>query len=235
MTERHRWVCPNCGDGVLLGARPRRNATARFCLPCSKQASVLVERGCPVLKRKRAQKRDVRETKRKRQQAKARELETVSGLHVPTELRKICRTLTRRRVFPRGLGGGEDIELDLRIRRVKKPRPARVGKEMWARYVEGIETYRSGRANGFRVVLELGCRCPRHLVLALLLHELCHVAAPAGERHGDHFATLLAEGAKELWGIDLETIHRASYDLDSELERKLEAHLEDRFPRKTGP
>ena len=50
-------MCPSCGVGARGPARPRRDATVRFCLPCSAVSSVLVARACPALARARSRPR----------------------------------------------------------------------------------------------------------------------------------------------------------------------------------
>lgn len=226
MSAKHRWSCPECGNVVLLGARPRRDATARFCLACSERSGTLVERVCPVLDKQRAQKRDSREQKRKRKADRERDAETVSGVHIPSELRNMCRKLVKARVFPRWMRYTDRITLDLKIYHVTRSKPRGVTDERWQQWVDQTEVKRwHGRAYLTLIELCFGCRVPRWKVLALLFHELCHLAAPRKEGHDDHFTTILAEGARELWGIKLETIHTETYDLDRELEKKLEEHL----------
>lgn len=224
MSKRHRWQCPQCGSGVLLGSRPRKDATARFCLACSERTGTLVPRVCAALEKRRERKRDVREKKTREKRERTREAETVSGVHLPSEILRICRVLLRAKVFPRWMTDPTQLEIKLKIVRAKKTRSV-CNPEAWQRWLDQQETRANGSANGFGIKLNVGCRCPAWKIEALLLHELCHVAAPASEHHGDRFATLLVEGARELWGIRLETIHQGTYDLDRELEKKLEAHL----------
>jgi hypothetical protein len=66
--RKYRWVCPLCGAGVHLGARPHQDATGRYCLPCSVATDRLVRRVCPVLEKRReaAQERQQRRQKAKR-------------------------------------------------------------------------------------------------------------------------------------------------------------------------
>lgn len=217
---RHRWSCPECGSGVLLGPRPRRDATARFCLGCSQKQGTLVARVCPALEKKRDRKRDLQETRLRQQRDRKREAETVSGIHIPSEMLRICRVLLRAKVFPQSMTLPDRIELRLQVVRARKTR-SMCQPEAWQRWIDQQETGARGSASWYHVSLRVGCRCPAWKLQALLLHELCHVAAPPKEQHGERFATLLVEGARELWGIHLVGIHRATYDLDRELEEKL--------------
>lgn len=68
--KKYRWNCPECGTGKLLSSRPRKNATARYCLPCSEETGYLVERVSPALERKRAQKTAQRAQRAKRERAR---------------------------------------------------------------------------------------------------------------------------------------------------------------------
>lgn len=102
MTKRYRWICPECSTGKLLGAAPRKNATERFCLPCSESTGHLVERTCPTLDRKRAQKAEKRFEKASRDRAKekaAREAKrateeqrwVVCGTDMRTVIKDLCK------------------------------------------------------------------------------------------------------------------------------------------------
>lgn len=53
--KRVRWECPHgLHPGELGSTRPRKDATVRFCLPCSIDDGRLVERVAPALERQRA-------------------------------------------------------------------------------------------------------------------------------------------------------------------------------------
>lgn len=56
-TQNVRWKCDVCSDGLLAPSRPRKNDVRRYCLPCSVDAGVLVERTAPALEKKRAAKK----------------------------------------------------------------------------------------------------------------------------------------------------------------------------------
>jgi hypothetical protein len=183
---------------------------------------------CPVLDNKRAKKKELRETKRKRKVDRQREAETVSGIHVPSELRRMCRVLAKAKVFPRWMAREDAVSLDLKVKRVTRKRPPGISVENWQRWVDQQETYFGrGLAWSTHIALWLGPRTARERVFVLILHELCHCAAPMTSKHDDRFATILAEGARELWGIKLATIHEEDYDLDRELREKLKKKLEE--------
>jgi len=70
--KRYRWVCPQCGVGKNLGARPRANATARFCIACSERGGILVERVAPKLVARRAAGRERSKAKQQKKRQTAR-------------------------------------------------------------------------------------------------------------------------------------------------------------------
>jgi hypothetical protein len=108
-TKRHRWNCPECNDGILLGPRPNQFATDRFCLPCSSKGSRLVERVCATLEAKRHgkviqarskaraesdAKREVREEEYKAAQALKDAHEALyifNGLDLRKEMKRLVR------------------------------------------------------------------------------------------------------------------------------------------------
>src|SRR4051812_9740514 len=73
-TKRVRWECPHGLHPAVLGStRPTKNATVRFCLPCSLDEGVLVERTAPALERQRAARTAAAAVKRDRKAQRERE------------------------------------------------------------------------------------------------------------------------------------------------------------------
>ena len=66
-----RWVCPQCGVGVLAPERMRALDTRRFCLDCSRAAPLLVARESPALTAKREAAAAKRAEQAKRDRAAA--------------------------------------------------------------------------------------------------------------------------------------------------------------------
>lgn len=91
MAKKFRWICPECGSGKNIGARPRRNASDRFCFPCSERVGVLVERACPVLDRKRGA--GIERTKAKRERKVERE--SARFMFHGVDIRKITKRVWR--------------------------------------------------------------------------------------------------------------------------------------------
>lgn len=77
-----RWKCPNCGKGANGPARPAKNATVRFCLPCSATGGTLVERVAPKLAAKREKSTERQKSKRQRERAKEAERFIAGGVDV---------------------------------------------------------------------------------------------------------------------------------------------------------
>jgi hypothetical protein len=107
VSKRYRWICPQCSTGKLLGKAPRKNATARFCIPCSESTGYLVERTCPALDRKRAQKAQSRAVKASKGRAKASATKTarkateeqrwvVCGTDMRTVIKDLCKLTSMR-------------------------------------------------------------------------------------------------------------------------------------------
>lgn len=70
-----RYTCPTCGTGILAPSRLRKIDVRRYCLPCSEEAGVLVERTCPSREREREEKAAAKRDAAKR--ARAAEAEKV--------------------------------------------------------------------------------------------------------------------------------------------------------------
>lgn len=147
---RYKWICPECGMGKLLGARPRKNATARFCLPCSKRAGVLVERTSPRLEARRVLSRERRMAAQRLKVDRQRARWTVEGTdmrrllaHVWKVARTVCRLLP------------------------KEPPVLTMRKNSWA----------SGRAYYHQHRIHLGNNGDLSEMTNTLLHEVAHFMA----------------------------------------------------------
>lgn len=60
----YRWVCATCGAGANAPSRLAKNDTRRYCLDCSANSRLLVERAAPSLEKRRAD-RATRATERR--------------------------------------------------------------------------------------------------------------------------------------------------------------------------
>lgn len=175
-----RWNCPECGRGVLLGPAPRKNATARYCLPCSEKKGTLVERVSPVLERKREAARLRANERERKKLAKARAKFMVDGHDLVKELARIW-TIARR------------LEPNLRL----KPPLLTVNKREVTVDSEGRRWghYTSGRAwrSQHRIHITAGVRASE--VQEVLVHEVAHFLgfARGDQGHGDTFNAALTE------------------------------------------
>lgn len=176
--KRFRWTCPQCGSGVLIGQRPRLDATARYCLDCSKKQGVLVKRECPKLEARRAIVKERTAIKAKRERDKSAEKYIIRGEDIRVFYAKAWRAAER-------------IEPRLR------DRPALV-----VRY-GNCQT--GGRAYFWnnRILINRGsktCPWPLRSIKNIIVHEIAHFVAYArGDcGHGDKFKAAEAELMQEL-------------------------------------
>ena len=147
--KRYRWVCPTCAAAKLGSSRPARNATVRFCLPCSAKAGVLVETESPVLAARSAAKRASSTAKRAAKKAREDAKWTRAGYDLRKEVARCCKA------------GGVRVPHELVVR-------ARSDGSSSGR------AWYSGR----KIVLSVAKTAKRGRVLALVAHEVAHVVAP---------------------------------------------------------
>ena len=95
--KQYRWTCPECGKAKLAGKSPRRNATVRYCLPCSDHTGSLVARSCPVLDAARERGKAKSEAKLQQKRARKRERRTNLAAHRKHLIAR-CRTEQRARL-----------------------------------------------------------------------------------------------------------------------------------------
>lgn len=177
-----RWVCPDCGSGVLAPAKPRLDDVRRYCLDCSKKTGRLVKRTCPALDRERAAASEKRAAKAKATAAKAKadrlKRRSHSGVDLDAEAKRMWRAFVE---------GG----------RVSKTRALPTIDIRWR-----SEGYSTGRAWPTRIVMTLGRADSLPGVLTLLLHELAHSAAGFGHGHDVVWASIYADGARRRFGAE---------------------------------
>lgn len=182
-----RWECPNGKHPAILAPqRPRKNDVRRFCLPCSEQAGVLVERTAPSLERKRAAKAEFRKAKTQRlAEYKAARLEVQLVDAVGVEHVVDLEALTRQAL----------ADMGYRRKRVKVDRQRRP-------YVRG-HAHPTLATPEIHYSIREGASYER--VLELVYHEAAHVASgnriAEGSRqwHGAAFRRTLADGLQKRW------------------------------------
>lgn len=225
--KRVRWECPNgLHPGVLASTRPARNATARFCLPCSEEAGVLVERSAPALERRRSQKTVARQTKAERERERAREEKanalkvTVidkAGEEVVLDAGELLKEAWRSKVlrgqqreaWP-GRNYGPLPELVIRRGAPDRGRPASRAdrgmnpRSLWIRRRDAL----SGHAEygGGRIVLTVRPGLGEEWLRGVIVHEAAHAACPMDVRHGPSWRSAYWRATAELYGLPLATV-----------------------------
>lgn len=192
--RRVRWECPNGKHpAVLASTRPLKDATARYCLPCSEATGRLVPRVAPALETKRAAAALRAQTKaqraRDRARAAARAQRYVTVLEADGTLGEldVAKTLAKMQRLP------AVVDAAGRARwRVNEPVDFTLHRR--------TDKHRSGNAvSGGEIHLTLGPDPPRECVEELILHELLHYVLPGGAGHGREFRGALIRAAKRWW------------------------------------
>lgn len=174
-TKRVRWECPNGHPGVLASTRPPKNSIVRYCLTCSAQQGVLVERIAPALERRRqasaARSAEAAKAKRAREakaRAKAKDREaaryTVEGVDLRDEMKKLLKLKAWKTHYRNGIGRIPELVIS---RRTTPPR-SRMGYAEPGRWRITVVTYPGQSLADARETL---------------VHELTHLVV--GERHDD--------------------------------------------------
>lgn len=187
--KRKRWDCPNEEHaGVLAPGRLRKIDVRRYCLDCSLEAGVLVERVCRANEKKaeRSKKKSARKAQSKRSkqarvreqaQQRQRDREVIDGIDIAREVDRVWAHALK-------LQGS-------RMRRRRVP----------ALTVSRRDDGRtSGRAwSSGRIHLSIGEGAKRARIVGVIAHEVAHHMA-WGEGHSDRFWSCLAELVLEAYG-----------------------------------
>lgn len=208
--KRTRWVCPECGKGALGPQRPRRNATVRYCLPCSQRAGVLVERQAPALERRRAEREAARKAKAARKRATKQEREDALYVY-----------------------GGVDLRVDLRVEAKRIMAHPEVGcpRATWCVRRRRQGRHLTGVSYGGRVVLTIPAGASAGQALAILAHELAHEAT-RGDQHGDRWRAVFLGVVQDLYGAEVAPAD--SYmDLHANVARALDVALTETSQEET--
>lgn len=115
--KRTRWICPDCGSGVMGPRQPRRNNIVRYCLECSGRAGVLIERTAPALQRERERKSASAAAKSAAKRQRERDAERSRYIVGDTDVRPIMRKMCRLPVFGGSKGRLVRRPPELHIRR----------------------------------------------------------------------------------------------------------------------
>lgn len=184
--KRYRWSCASEDHaGVLAPSRLRTIDLRRYCIPCSQESGVLVERTCPALDKQRETKEEQRKAKakratqsrRKRKEAAARHkarrqtaretaaMEAVGDLHAE---------LVRLWPIVRGVSPRDDLPVE--------PPAMKIGHRTRESFVSGYAWYHK-----HRIFIGVPRTADHAEGCGTLAHELAHLAA-AGREEGHHRA-----------------------------------------------
>lgn len=191
---RRRWKCPRCGAGALGPQRPRKNASVRYCFPCSAKAGVLVERECPSLERQREATRQRSAAKRAAAKQRSQEREARRWVFGGRDLRKEARALCRYHGIPLP-------RLTLRLRKTPGT---------------------TGHSWGGRVTMTIYAQASAGQAVALLAHELAHEATLQDHGHGDAWRAAFCGSLLDLYEVTVEAAG-SSHELHANAEQALDA------------
>lgn len=189
--KRKRWDCPN-GEhaGVLAPGRLRKIDVRRYCLDCSVDAGVLVERTCKAnakkaeaskarSSRKAQSKRSAQARAREQAKQRQRDREVINGIDIAREVDRVW---------------AHALKLQ--------------GENMHRRKVPMLSVSRrsdgatSGRAwSSGRIHLSIGEGASRPRIVGVIAHEVAHHMA-WGDDHNDRFWSCLAELVLEAYGTE---------------------------------
>jgi len=190
MTAAQRnWVCTQCGSTKRGPARPRKDATVRFCLDCSAQSIRLVMRTCPSKEKRTAARAASAKAQRSAAAARKRtrfvEKFRVGPYDLIRELYRFWQlpSIREARNLPRRIvpGAFQHTPPTLNVRR--------------RRTYNGT----SGRAWARRIHLTVGCNPEAAIIV--LLHEVVHAALPQGDHHSARFWAYYAQACEEAFDI----------------------------------
>lgn len=219
--RRVRWECPAGIHPAVLGStRPRKNATVRYCLPCSEAGGELVERVAPALERQRAAKTAVAHKRNERRSEKARaakrsrsvlEVREVDGTRGELDIRRTLEKMIRLPVL-RDLAERYCPYAHLRAPEVTLRRSRTQGYSGHAHYYTW----------GF--VVTASADPSRESFEELLLHELVHLLTP-GANHNQRYRSLLTMAAREYWpGLKVRADDaKTAYALDAVIIKEVKA------------
>lgn len=179
--KKKRWKCPRCEGGVLAPSRPRRNDVRRYCLPCSAQQGVLVERTCPALEAQRSAKYLERTAKKSIKESRDIKKWELEGYDIRQAVKPIAKMICSNSGFILPVG----IPKRTRLKNVEVK---------MRRYRRSSGT--SGRAGGNRMVLTVGDNLRD--ALYVIIHEFIHCLIGGSHAHDNVFKAV-QRGAIEVW------------------------------------
>jgi hypothetical protein len=228
--KRTRWECPNGLHPSALGpSRPKKNATIRYCWPCSEEAGVLVERVAPALERQRNRKRAARQREQERAERAAAFLVPVVNADL-NEVVLDARDLLGQAWRTDALRDGERPP-GLSVRRGSaeqgRGHPARRPVNPDIRFDDRVSGHATPHER--RIVLTVGPGLGEAWLRAIVVHEAAHIACP-DEGHGSLWRSRYVRAIRELYPAaplapmpDLDGL--SNWRLDEEIVRALKVVL----------
>lgn len=152
-----------------------------------------------------------------------------------------CKAIEARREASkrRKLGhvvAGVDVRKAFALYRAKPPFVGNLGRHVKLTVGHRAESRWSGHAKTYSrsIRVAYGPSATAADVLEILAHEMCHLACPKREGHGERFRLTLRRAARELWGIEAPLLAgknrgvevNAAYAMDRLILKELNAKLE---------
>jgi hypothetical protein len=182
--KRYRWSCASPDHpGILAPSRLRLIDLRRYCIPCSIESGVLVERTCPALDKQRETKDEQRkvqarratQSRRARQEAYVRQKDRRRAARATAVLEAVGdlrAELDRLWPIVRDVSPRDDLPVES---------PAmRIGTRTRESFVSGYAWYRE-----HRIFVGVPKTADHAEGCGTLAHELAHLAA-AGREEGHH-------------------------------------------------
>jgi len=199
-SKRRLWRCPECRAGILAPGKLRKIDVRRYCLPCSEEAGVLVERKCKVNeeKAKEAKKKSAKKAAKKRAKISRRRRATkeahktfwlVDGLDLRKEFARICSYPHLRTGLAR-----KGIVTDIFVQR------------------DNCKTTYHGKVYGSSSTMKLWLKrgaVTRFQAVMIICHELAHIidddraAIGGGWGHGESWWSHFKEIVYEAFGVSV--------------------------------
>lgn len=246
--KRVRWECPYGLHPAALGStRPARDATVRFCLPCSVNAERLVPRTAPALDRERAVKTAARDARRERDRAREHDRRADAArvpvldangetfiLDAASLLREAWATRELRETVRETIPRPQDRRVPkLTIRRGSS------GKGRAAHTDDRAERARdtmSGHAKTYDgvIVLTVAPGLGHEWLRAIIAHEAAHMALPGGH-HDPRWRTTYLRTVREMCPNANLPRNRgqASWRIDEEVAAAILASMPDGIDHRT--
>lgn len=130
---------------------------------------------------------------------------------------------------------GIDLRKALAFYRTKEPFIGRLGRHVKLTVGHRAEARWSGHAKTYSRAIRVafGPHVTAAEVLEVLVHEMCHLACPPKEHHGERFRLTLRRAARELWGVEVPPLSgsergdrtNAAYAMDDLIMKKLNERL----------